>query len=263
MELDAMISEICRKVQERVAELEKEEAAAAPEAVSVPASDNNRPGLLVLSQDHGTRCHPMLESKKLGEYYRVDCALLKEDCDVASYEGVIAFTLTNESLGKIANGIFDNDYTRKFGTALLLGKRIFIAEEEVELYRYKDTAPAGYYSRLEENLKFLQQNGVTIVPLDQLEAAVLGEGVSEETEAVPKKEVPVAEKQQPAGGKTMKLAKRIITERDVISAREEKVSCIQVGRKAILSDLAREYTKKYGIRIMREDGAPDGKGAGA
>ena len=28
MELDAMISEICRKVQERVAELEKEEAAA-------------------------------------------------------------------------------------------------------------------------------------------------------------------------------------------------------------------------------------------
>lgn len=76
-------------------------------------------------------------------------------------EGVIAFTLTNEALGKIANGIFDTDYTRRFGTALLLGKRIFIAEEEVELYRYKDTAPAGYYSRLEENLKFLQQNGVT------------------------------------------------------------------------------------------------------
>ena len=66
-----------------------------------------------------------------------------------------ANTAWNEALGKIANGIFDTDYTRRFGTALLLGKRIFIAEEEVELYRYKDTAPAGYYSRLEENLKFL------------------------------------------------------------------------------------------------------------
>ena len=156
MELDAMISEICRKVQERVAELEKEEASAEPAAVP---SEDNRPALLILAEDHGMRCHPVLESKKLAECYRVECALLKEeDCDVASYEGVIAFTLTNEALGKIANGIFDTDYTRRFGTALLLGKRIFIAEEEVELYRYKDTAPAGYYSRLEENLKFLQQN---------------------------------------------------------------------------------------------------------
>ena len=258
MELDAMISEICKKVQERVAELEKEEAATAS-----PEGDDGRPGLLILAQDHGMTCHPMLESKKLGECYHVDCALLKEDCDVASYEGVIAFTLTNESLGKIANGIFDNDYTRRFGTALLLGKRIFIAEEEVELYRYKDTAPAGYYSRLEENLKFLQQNGVTIVPLDQLEAAILGEAVSTETAAAPKKEDPVAENEQPADGKTMKLAKRIITERDVISAREEKVSCIQVGKKAILSDLAREYAKKYGIRIVREESASDGKGARA
>ena len=87
----------------------------------------------------GCSFSPVLESKKLAECYRVECALLKEeDCDVASYEGVIAFTLTNEALGKIANGIFDTDYTRRFGTALLLGKRIFIAEEEVELYRYKD-----------------------------------------------------------------------------------------------------------------------------
>ena len=256
MELDAMISEICRKVQERVAELEKEEAASDAKA------DESKPALLVLAEDHGMTCHPVLESKKLAECYRVDCALLKgEDCDVASYEGVIAFTLTNESLGKIANGIFDNDYTRRFGTALLLGKRIFIAEEEVELYRYKDTAPAGYYSRLEENLKFLQQNGVTIVPLEQLEAAVLGEAVSAETKAAPKKEEPVVEKEQPAPGKTVQLTKRIITERDVISAREEKVSCILVGKKAILSDLAKEYAKKYGISIARDEGEAGGKGS--
>lgn len=254
MELDAMISEICRKVQERVAELEKEEASAV-------SSEDNRPALLILAEDHGMRCHPVLESKKLAECYRVECALLKEDCDVASYEGVIAFTLTNEALGKIANGIFDTDYTRRFGTALLLGKRIFIAEEEVELYRYKDTAPAGYYSRLEENLKFLQQNGVTIVPLDQLEAVVLGENVSEETEAAPKKEESTGEKEQPVSGATLRLEKRIITERDVISAREGKAACILVGKKAILSDLAKEYAKKYGISIARDEGETGGKGS--
>ena len=64
MELDAMISEICRKVQERVAELEKEEASAEPAAVP---SEDNRPALLILAEDHGMRCHPVLESKKLAE----------------------------------------------------------------------------------------------------------------------------------------------------------------------------------------------------
>lgn len=212
MELDAMISEICRKVQERVSELEKEEASAEPAAVP---SEDNRPALLILAEDHGMRCHPVLESKKLAECYRVECALLKEeDCDVASYEGVIAFTLTNEALGKIANGIFDTDYTRRFGTALLLGKRIFIAEEEVELYRYKDTAPAGYYSRLEENLKFLQQNGVTIVPLDQLEAVVLGENVPEEQRLLRRKKNPPEKKNsqspdQPYGWRNASLQREM------------------------------------------------------
>ena len=253
MELDAMISEICRKVQERVAELEKEESSAEPAAVP---SEDNRPALLILAEDHGMRCHPVLESKKLAECYRVECALLKEeDCDVASYEGVIAFTLTNEALGKIANGIFDTDYTRRFGTALLLGKRIFIAEEEVELYRYKDTAPAGYYSRLEENLKFLH-NYFYLLYFD-----ILGENVPEETEAAPKKEESTGEKEQPVSGSTLRLEKRIITERDVISAREGKAACILVEKKAILSDLAKEYAKKYGISIARDEGETGGKGS--
>ena len=73
MELDAMISEICRKVQERVAELEKEEASAEPAAVP---SEDNRPALLILAEDHGMRCHPVLESKKLAERRRLRCGFL-------------------------------------------------------------------------------------------------------------------------------------------------------------------------------------------
>ena len=135
-----MISEICRKVQERVAELEKEEASAEPAAVP---SEDNRPALLILAEDHGMRCHPVLESKKLAECYRVECALLKEeDCDVASYEGVIAFTLTNEALGKIANGIFDTDYTRRFGTALLL------ADFLVAVFAFTFSIKTGLFSVL-------------------------------------------------------------------------------------------------------------------
>lgn len=246
MELDAMISEICRRVQERVARLEQEEA-------NAHTAEADKPGLLILAQDHGARCHPVLEDAGLKECYRVDCALLAEGgCDVASYEGVIAFTLTNEALGKIANGIFDTDYTRMFGTALLLGKRIFIAEEEIELYRYRDTAPAGYYGRMEENLRFLQNNGVTVVPGDSLVKAVLGEECGQRA-AAPVKEAPMPEK-------TVRLEKRILTERDVINARTDKATCILVGRKAILTDLAKDYARQYRIAIQREDDGAAGKG---
>ena len=47
----------------------------------------------------------------------------------------------------------------------------------------------------------------------------------------------------------------------MISAREEKAACILVGEKAILSDLAKEYAKKYGISIARDEGETGGKGS--
>ncbi len=240
MELDALISEICDKVRERVVALESQDG-------RNPSRDSEeqKPRLLLLTQEHGTICHPILECKKLGEYYQVDCALLLEGkYDPAEYEGVIACTLTNDALSKIANGILDTDYTRAFGTALLLGKKIFVAEEEVELYRYKETAPAGYYARLEENLKFLEKNGVTIVPVKELAPAVLGEQVGEKKTAC---------KAQTPAEHTIRLEKRVITERDLISAKEEKATRVLVKEHAILTDLAKDYARRHKIVLERTE----------
>lgn len=121
---------------------------------------------------------------------------------------------------------------------------------------------AGYYSRLEENLKFLQQNGVTIVPLDQLEAVVLGENVPEETEAAPKKEESTGEKEQPVSGSTLRLEKRIITERDVISAREGKAA-LHSGRKEGNSGqiLPKSMRRNMESALHRDEGETGGKGS--
>ena len=122
----------------------------------------------------------------------------------------------------------------------------------MELYRYRETAPAGYFGRLEENLKFLEENGVRIVPAADLVQTVLNGGCEKACckEAEQKKEE-----------KLLRLDKKVVTERDLISAKEEKATCVLVGRKAILTDLAKDYAKRHGIELKREDACASGKGA--
>lgn len=250
MELDALISEILSRVQEKVAALDAQPEEVIPETEETKtACDSDKAKLLVLAQEHGLICHPTYESKELAECYQVDCALLKEDgYSIENYEGVIAYTLTNEALGKLANGIFDSAYTRAFGTALLLGRPVFVPEEEVELYRYKDTAPKGYYHCLEEKLEFLKNNGVTIVPNARLIPTILGEACQAEDKPE-SKPCPKEERRECV----LTIDKKVITERDLINAKTAKATCVHVIAKAIVTDLAKDYARKNGIAIQKEE----------
>lgn len=73
------------------------------EACPCGEAGDGKPGLLILTQEHGSVCHSMLESPRLLEYYRTDCALMKEyDCEMADYEAVILFDLTVDALTRLA-----------------------------------------------------------------------------------------------------------------------------------------------------------------
>lgn len=96
MDIDALVAEICRRVQEKLDDCGE---------VSASVEGTPLPKLLVLTDAHGEECHKTLECRKLAEYYQTECALLKEyDCRIEEYEAVVAYTLTNEALGKIAWG---------------------------------------------------------------------------------------------------------------------------------------------------------------
>ena len=252
MDLDALISEITRRVQERVAACEAEPSAEG-NRIAYVGDGECRPVLGVISEDHGSICHPTYTSEELAKYYQMRCALMEDAWDVENWEGVIAYTLTNEAVGKIVNGIFDTPFTRAFGKALLSGKKIFVPQEEVELYRYKETAPKGYYAKLEANLQLLKDSGVEIVPNDQLIAAILGEECTccskpaEATEAADS----CSERNLPE--KELAFSKRVLSERDLITANEGKVTRILVTRKTIVTDLAKDYAKKYHIVIEKVD----------
>lgn len=59
MDHNAIVDEILRRVAEKISEAE----AAAPIVGSAVTAATN-PGLLILTQDHGTACHAMLESRE-------------------------------------------------------------------------------------------------------------------------------------------------------------------------------------------------------
>lgn len=239
-----MISEVYKKVSERIAASE-----GGCEACGMPETAADKPKLLILTDAHGDICHQALECPVLGRVYQTECALLMDNhCDIADYDVVIAYTLTNESLGKIANGIFDSDYTRLFGNALLTGKKIFVPKEEIELYKYKDTAPAVYYQRMEANLKVLTDSGVTVVENSQLSSVILKDSAPSPQPAA------VQETVQPAAHfdaiREFVITKKVVTERDMILAGEEKAGCVILNEKAILTDLAKDYAKKRGIALV-------------
>ena len=71
MDFNALVDEIVARVAAKM-------EAAGDEACPCGEAGDGKPGLLILTQEHGSVCHSMLESPRLLEYYRTDCALMKE-----------------------------------------------------------------------------------------------------------------------------------------------------------------------------------------
>ena len=240
MNFDALVDEIVARVSAKIAQQES------------CGSDVGKPKLLILTEEHGSICHDMLESERLLSYYQTECALLKDyDCDMASYEAVILFGLTNEALARLAGGVCDTPFTRLAQKAILTGKKIFVLKEMVELYRYAETAPPAYYAVLEKQLALLQQAGVAICPLAELEDATLcGEAAACEPAASP---APCAAAPCAAPGREVKIEKRVITERDLSAVYDKDVSVIHIGKRAILTDLAKEYAQARKVSLVLDE----------
>lgn len=238
MDMNTLIDQILARVAEKVSQAE---------ATPCGCTDNGKPKLLILTREHGEHCHQMLESEALRVRYDTACALLQDyQVDMAGYEAVLLYGLSNDALGKIAAGVCDTPFTSLAAQAILMGKRIFVPTEEVELYRYASTAPAAYYAMMEEKLKLLTASGVVICSKANLESAVLSGapvpacGPCSPISAAPK-----------CAGKECRLSKRVVTERDISAAKESGASRLVISAKTILTDLARDMAKARGIEIVR------------
>lgn len=241
--IDQVVARVVQKIRET-------------ETGDVPAccacADDGKPGLLILTQEHGEHCHQMLESAALREQYATKCALASDNqCTLEGVEVVILYQLTNEALAKLSSGICDTPYTDLAARALLLGKRIYVPKEEVELYDYASTAPAVYYAMLEEKLRILTASGVIICPEAELENAILQKAPVPKPEQPCCGEKPAQSSAAPAEAAAHTLTKRAITEQDLFALKKENITRVHISENAILTDLAKEFLTRNGMTVLR------------
>lgn len=252
MDFDALVEELANRV---IAALAENEAAQKPaQACSTTGfcyadtPESQKPILIGLTQDSPLPpCRfTLLESARVKEKYRIKCAQKCDyDVDIASCEAVVLHDLTNESLAKIASGICDTPFTQLVSQALLMGKTVYLLQDQIELYNYRQTAAKVYYKMFREKLGLLEQSGLIICCPDKIED-ILVNGMPEAATCTTK------QAETKAVGQTLTLTKRLISERDVIDACESGASRILVGAKAIVTDLAKEYAQNHNVVLVRE-----------
>lgn len=241
MDHNAIVDEILRRVAEKISEAE--------------GCCAGKPGLLILTQDHGTDCHATLESEALKASYRTDCALMHHyEVDLDDYAAVVLFNLSCDAMAALASGACDTAYTRLASKAILSGKKVYVPTEEVELYQYKETAPAAYYNMMQQKLDLLVASGVVICARASLEQVILGSETpapvpaAAPVSAAPACDAPVACSEV----KEVRIDKRVLTEKDLIEANMDGVTKVYIGEKTIITALAKDAAKDRGMTIVRE-----------
>lgn len=265
MDKKEMVEQIVARVAAKLAEAGETVTTKQEETA---ASDPSLLGLLILTQEHGTDCHRLLESSRIREHYHTGCALLQDGkVSMDQIETVVLFQLTIDAMCKLASGIVDTPYTRLAAEALLTGKRLYVPREEVELYRYPAKGLGSYQCMLQAKLTKLVSWGLKICPLAQLEEELLGgtteqkessacqmdeacgtdSDAAKETEEEVSREAPAKPEE-----KEITFTKRVITERDVIEANRENVKVIHITERNILTALAKDAASSRNIRLVRD-----------
>lgn len=250
MDQSKLIDEILARVAAKLAAEEAPDCA--PDPADEPSAE--KPGLLVLCQTEDPCCSQLADSLK--EHFAVTRVCGQEGAEVSARSCVVLCQLTNDVLSKLALGICDTPYTRLASQAILMGKRVYIPTEQVELYRYATMAPAPYYAMLKAHLDLLTASGAVICSQSNLAGALAGGGDScpqpePEPEQQPEPAPAPAPEPAPAPscGKELKLEKRVLTEKDVLDAAAARVTCIRLPAKCILTALAKDCAKDHGIRL--------------
>lgn len=237
MDYQNLVEEILRQVSSKLAQAEGTTEASAPQRQDLP-------GVLILAEQQGAGCPELLESSEVASRYRCTCALQEEyRCDLAEYDTVVLYGLNTTNLFKVANGIGDSPYTRFAVRAVLEGKRVLAVSDETELFgSVYSTAPKVYYDHLMDSVRLLKASGVAFCAKADLAATLCG---------APCPKPQVAAQPAPSAG-ALELTKRVISERDVFDACQKGYGAIRVGKRAIITDLAKDYARDRGMVIERQ-----------
>lgn len=230
MDPDSLVDEIARRVIERIG---GREIAAGSNTGNIGLT-GQKAAALVLSCRNAGRYRAQLGSLAVSHRYEIDYLCANErQVDISRYEAVVLLDLSLDALAEMACGTADRGYSLLAEKALLLGKRIIVPRQEVELFRFKDTAPERYYKMMLEKLNFLTDSGVVFCEADELEAQLLSQNA-------------------PKAACELELNRSLITEADVKSAATDGTVCLLVHKNALITALAADCAKQHAITIKRK-----------
>lgn len=238
MEWNELVDEIAARVKTKLEERSSLECHTALNECKM------KKRLLILSPEHSEPCHELWDCMDSNQEWNVECALAKNyDCNIAAADTVVLRKVSNERLVKIANGIGDTPLTALAIQAILMGKRVIIPTEELELLSYQKTAPIAYYDHMLQYVALLKRSGVQLCDKEQLYSVICEEKVC--------KDEPCKNNEQPLnpirGKEVLRVVKRVVTERDIHEAYAKQITELQISGKTIVTDLAKDYARERGI----------------
>lgn len=234
MELNAIIDQVTKEVMQYMNQIEQ------------------KPEILMLAEKHSTKCHKLL--KKYNELGLACGVMTEKENSLDDIKVIILFDITNDVLYKLAQGCSETPYLKLASQALLRGKQVILVKEEIEIFKYEKSAPSLYFNKIMEHLDFLEKCGVAVacekdIPL-YLEVRKLERQIKEETkkELEPKQSAETFTVQSA----TVKINKRLITEREVQEAVRNGAKVIAVMPRAIITQLAKDAIQTYNICLLEQ-----------
>lgn len=198
---------------------------------ALPPAESGRQKLFVAAAHNGSRSKDFLESEKMKDRFDMVCAMSADySCCLEGSAGIAVFGLSNADVARLESGICDTPYTALISKALVLGVPVFSVREETEILACGCQSP---YARMYlAKLRALEGLGMTLCGFDELEDRLCG-----------------AAEGLPQCGAKYVCQNRVVTERDVIAARDAGARTVETLQKPIITDLARERAKKHGIEF--------------
>ena len=225
------------------------------------------PKLLVLAREKLENIDELFSQSALCDVYRMDCVPnMQESIQVEQYEAVIMQGLSNVELGKLCTGICDTPYTAIASEAILRNMRVYVPIEQIELYRYASSRPNPYYEFMYSRITMLTDSSLVICTMDNIETCILEEyeaGIQKVPSMLtkaPDPDPPVLSPKPREAKETVltpiapaaRLPKRVITERDLLTAVKNGSSRLLIPANAIVTDAAAEYASARGLTLTRE-----------
>lgn len=245
MDFSTLVDEITRRVLDRL------QSAGDPVAAQ-------KPQLLILTAAQNARFDHFLSTTRLGERYDLTCLSTPgADDTLDPYEALVLLDLRIEELGRISSGVCGSGYSCLVTRAILNGKRIYLPAREIELLCYEQSAPTRYFAMMKEKLDLLEQSGVHICSIEELETELLGLSISARNTSSEACNVPQSSSRREltisvATSKSFRVDKRVLSEKDLIEARMNGATEVSVRKDCIITDLAKEFARARQLCLIRD-----------